>query len=599
MYITEENAIYATRGDVVLLSVSAEDEGKRYTFVPGDVVRIKVYGKKDAGNVVLQKDFPVTDETSEVQIVLTEEDTKIGEVISKPKDYWYEVELNPFSFPQTIIGYDEDGPKLFRLFPEGADIPEYEYTEKDIPFMDTELDATSTRPVENQAVSRAVIAIEGKLNDVYNAVAELHVTPQMFGAVGDGVADDTEAFRAAIESGHSVHIPAGEYLVGEIVVDKNCVIYGDEKNKPTIKCRGIEMNETSLLKGLTILPAEGYEGTGVLVNKGGCEVRDCTIYSFNIGLELSPSVHIVGGVFKNNTIAYCKHAGVKSVASGTGQKNQILFEHLYIVKCGIDADNDTALSTKFENGFGMYLDGGYGIEVRNCVFEYNTGVGLYLDNTYPMCGCNVTSPYFEHNKYAQLYVSNAAGTYFKNVHISGDFYTDAGRSLPADAMTKRELVIENNGNLKTVDSNYGNYFSKETANAYGYANRFCPQNLFPYDVIGELCNTHIKFAEFKGERVWAIGKGGATGYGCPVFFEKGEYKVSFDVAHDGETTQNYIIGFSGHPDGSKTWTIGAGGEWTTIERDVSCTQSGSCYLYATNSNSNGTCYVRSIRITRK
>ena len=121
MFKTEGNTIYATRGDIVLLSISADDDGERYTFVTGDVVRFKVYGKKDAENVVLQKDFPVTEETSEVQIVLTEEDTKIGEVISKPTDYWYEIELNPNSFPQTIIGYDEDGAKIFRLYPEGAD----------------------------------------------------------------------------------------------------------------------------------------------------------------------------------------------------------------------------------------------------------------------------------------------------------------------------------------------------------------------------------------------------------------------------------------------------------------------------------------------
>lgn len=36
-------------------------------------------------------------------------------------DYWYEVELNPETEAQTIIGYDEDGPKIFRLYPEGDD----------------------------------------------------------------------------------------------------------------------------------------------------------------------------------------------------------------------------------------------------------------------------------------------------------------------------------------------------------------------------------------------------------------------------------------------------------------------------------------------
>ena len=131
--VNEDNSIYVTRGDVVYLSVAAEDNGAAYKFQPGDVVRIKVYGKKDAENVVLQKDFPVLAEAEQVAIELTEKDTKIGDVISKPTDYWYEIELNPFTDPQTIIGYDEDGAKVFKLFPEGDDIPEYVPDPEELP----------------------------------------------------------------------------------------------------------------------------------------------------------------------------------------------------------------------------------------------------------------------------------------------------------------------------------------------------------------------------------------------------------------------------------------------------------------------------------
>lgn len=120
--LNEDLSIYVTRGDIVFFSVTAKDDnGENYKFKAGDVVRIKVYGKKNAENVVLEKDFPVFSDTEMVEVYLTKEDTKIGEVISKPKDYWYEVELNPDTKPQTIIGYDEDGAKVFKLFPEGAD----------------------------------------------------------------------------------------------------------------------------------------------------------------------------------------------------------------------------------------------------------------------------------------------------------------------------------------------------------------------------------------------------------------------------------------------------------------------------------------------
>lgn len=164
--INEDNSIYATRGDIVFFNVTAEDDGVKYTFKAGDVLRIKVYGKKDAENVVLQKDFPVGEDCEAVEIFLTEEDTKIGEVISKPKDYWYEVELNPYTNPQTIVGYDDDGAKVFKLFPEGKDIPEYVPEPEDIPVVDEELDMTSTHPVQNQAVSRALMQMDADVEDL-------------------------------------------------------------------------------------------------------------------------------------------------------------------------------------------------------------------------------------------------------------------------------------------------------------------------------------------------------------------------------------------------------------------------------------------------
>lgn len=120
--INDDLSIYATRGDAVFFSVAAEANGTAYKFAADDVVRIKVFEKKGCNCVVLQKDFEATEGAESVDVVLTMDDTKIGEVISKPKDYWYEVELNPDTVPHTIVGYDENGAKVFRLFPEGDDV---------------------------------------------------------------------------------------------------------------------------------------------------------------------------------------------------------------------------------------------------------------------------------------------------------------------------------------------------------------------------------------------------------------------------------------------------------------------------------------------
>lgn len=120
--INEDLSMYVTRGDVATFNVSAKYEGADHVFRESDVIRFKVFGKRDCSDVVLTKDVkvPVTDTV--VVIDLDGTDTKIGDVISKPTDYWYEVELNPDTYPQTIIGYDDNGAKLFRLFPEGAEV---------------------------------------------------------------------------------------------------------------------------------------------------------------------------------------------------------------------------------------------------------------------------------------------------------------------------------------------------------------------------------------------------------------------------------------------------------------------------------------------
>lgn len=118
--INDDMTIFCTRGDAAVFSIGANAGETAYTFRVGDVVRFKVFGKKDCSNVVLQKDITVAEETDAVEIALDGDETAFGEVISKPVDYWYEVEINPETYPQTIIGYDESGAKVFRLYPEGG-----------------------------------------------------------------------------------------------------------------------------------------------------------------------------------------------------------------------------------------------------------------------------------------------------------------------------------------------------------------------------------------------------------------------------------------------------------------------------------------------
>ena len=225
--VNDDLSIYATRGDIVCLNVSALDDstGGQYEFQPGDIVRMKIFGKKDAENVLMQKDFPVIAKTFVVPVFLSEQDTKIGEVISKPKDYWYEIELNPYSNPQTIVGYDEDGAKVFKLFPEGKDMTDEPVEPEDIPVVDADLDLTSSRPVENKAIARAVTLLRndldtaqatllGKISDNRNAiraaneaigVERTRIDNLLSGATGDG----SEVADLRVDANGVTHASAG------------------------------------------------------------------------------------------------------------------------------------------------------------------------------------------------------------------------------------------------------------------------------------------------------------------------------------------------------------------------------------------------------
>lgn len=165
--INEDKSIYITRGDFAVFTVriNEDDSGEIYIFRPGDIVRFKVFEKKGCDSVVLQKDFAITEESESVEIRLLGSETKIGGIIHKPKDFWYEVELNPETYPQTVIGYDEDGAKTFRLLPEGKDLaPDDEDEQQGIDVygqvleLVTELRAHSRKAVENSTAAQAAAA---------------------------------------------------------------------------------------------------------------------------------------------------------------------------------------------------------------------------------------------------------------------------------------------------------------------------------------------------------------------------------------------------------------------------------------------------------
>ena len=114
----DDRTIHLTRGDRCSFKVYVIDAktSERYTFPAGCTVSFVVVNKQGyTKGELMRKTINVLEDTQEVEFTLTEEDTKIGKMIDKKQKYWYNVVVND---DITIIGSDEDGEKLFIIYPE-------------------------------------------------------------------------------------------------------------------------------------------------------------------------------------------------------------------------------------------------------------------------------------------------------------------------------------------------------------------------------------------------------------------------------------------------------------------------------------------------
>lgn len=255
----------------------------------------------------------------------------------------------------------------------------------------------ATTTVQNGSLTEAKFTNALKLKTIKE-----YVTPQMFGAVGDGITDDTQAVQNAINTGKVVYIPKGIYkTTNAIVVPSNATIFGDGESSviSNTVLSGFEKN-VFIIGSLGSGTASGspnnltkYEAS-VLTDRYSLETDSSA--NFNVGdLVLISN----GAINRNPENVYVDK--IKSIEDGTivfedyisnmNLSNSVYIQNLNDIDAVDELGNpryiaenvnihNLALRQELDDGSGMYVLSlaCYKSEFRDIYLKGNTLVGSNL-----------------------------------------------------------------------------------------------------------------------------------------------------------------------------------------------------------------------------
>lgn len=141
-------------------------------------------------------------------------------------------------------------------------------------------------------------------DNLQGQIVDLAVTPQMYGAKGDGVTDDTQAFKNALAENDNVFVPKGNYLITDTLdISYKKSLYSDDGQRATIHYNGsnsiINIGRISMFRNINITIKNAFNGiifdtnnSGNTTNANACSSR---VEHSNILFEVaSPNADLIG-----------------------------------------------------------------------------------------------------------------------------------------------------------------------------------------------------------------------------------------------------------------------------------------------------------------
>lgn len=310
---------------------------------------------------------------------------------------------------------------------------------------------------------------ESKINtDFLPYVKNDYFTPQMFGAKGDGVTDDTESLKEALKH-KCVFIPSGTYIISSMLEVKGHVFGSDETASIlkfinisadnyalTLKSNFANMANITIVNEYTDDNYENSEYNGINCdNVWNLSFSNIQVKRFKTGININNSW--------NNTFSMCSFSKCQTGVQGGSETNNVIFKNCFIKR------NKNGVIKK--DGTNFVLDGcdlsynnigfqqeGIGIStVKNCYFEQNAisisqVYGLKKPDVVHVDNCSFYSLKIER----EVVINIASGA----VTISKCLFKNLGEYKPA--ITNTRLLLQD----CTIIGNYTLYGKNTTTMLY-------------------------------------------------------------------------------------------------------------------------------------
>ena len=235
----------------------------------------------------------------------------------------------------------------------------------------------------------------GAINSTVKTKLQEMVSVKDFGAIGDGVTDDTAAIQAALNASSNVIVPTGAYVISRTIaipIKTRLFFQGGSSNqtsvtpsayfikKSTMTTVGITIDDEAIMEGGGLVCQSGNTGDGIQIIGNGSVLK----YSF---VNFAGGVGVRVGTASGNNCNVFELNHVNSFQNGSHG----IYIHDGTSSVGANANAGALYSciASSNAGNGIHLGHAWWVTVINALTEINTGWGLYLsgtaNNTYPEC----------------------------------------------------------------------------------------------------------------------------------------------------------------------------------------------------------------------